>query len=176
MTVPNPGSRKVLKSRSHITTGVSPSGDCRQQFDSSSTEGGAFLVVGASDGLKVEGRWIRTEPTIVAGNHTGSLGCSIELRARFGRESHTGKVLDSAQGKLGDALVQREASELRLGYVRRRAFISQRLGFWTRPFRASRTFTFCREVVIVVEQMENESPTVIFPSQPGEHVTARLLT
>jgi hypothetical protein len=35
---------------------------------------------------------------------------------------------------------------------------------------------FCRGLVIVVEQVENQSPTVGFPSQLAQHVTTRLQT
>src|SRR5437868_5736436 len=57
-----------------------------------------------------------------AGSHTGSPGCSIKLPPCPGRESHRGIVLDPAQSELADAPVQREASELRLGRVRRKDF------------------------------------------------------
>jgi hypothetical protein len=65
--------------------------------------------------------WFRYGCMERTGSHTGSPGCSIKLRPRPGRESHCGIVLE-AQSELDDAPVQREASELRLGRVRRKDF------------------------------------------------------
>lgn len=49
-------------------------------------------------------------------------GCSIKLWPRRGRKSHSSIVLDPAQSELNDAPVQRSASELRLGRIRRKDF------------------------------------------------------
>jgi len=109
-----------------------------------------------------------------------ALGFSIKLRSRPGRESHHGIVLDPAQSELADAPVQREAIELRLGRVGRKDFhlpAAQVLGFWQidQPAQLQPDFdVLCRGLVIVVEQVEDQSPTVGFPSQLTQHVTARL--
>ena len=47
---------------------------------------------------------------------------TFKLRGRPGRESHHGIVIDPPQGELADVAVQRQASELRLGRVRRKDF------------------------------------------------------
>ncbi len=67
------------------------------------------VSIHAAEEVCLSGRWFR-------------YGCmeraSIKLRPRPVRESHRGIVLDPAQGELGDAAVQREASELRLARIR----------------------------------------------------------
>src|SRR5208282_1083338 len=112
--------------------------------------------------------------------HSQGENTTFKLRGRLCRESYYGIVLDPAQGELADAPVQREASELRLGRVRRKDFhlpAAQVLGFsqMDQPAQLQPDFhVFCRGPVIVVEQVENQSPTVGFPSQLAQHVTARL--
>ncbi len=92
----------------------------------------------------------------------------IKLRSRPGRESHHGIVLDPAQGDLADAPVQREASELRLGRVRRKNFNLPAAQVLDQPAQVQPDFhVLCRGLVIVVEQVENQSPTVGLSSQLG---------
>src|SRR5207245_8436404 len=101
--------------------------------------------------------------------------CSIKLRLRCGRESHRGIVLDPAQSELNDVPVQREASELRLGRVRRKDFHLPAAQVLDQPAQLQPDFdVLCRGLVIVVEQVEDQSPTVGFPSQLAQHATARL--
>src|ERR1039458_8476163 len=110
-----------------------------------------------------------------ASSPTWSPGCSIKLRPRSGRESHYGIVLDPAQGELADAPVQREASQLRLGRVRRKDLYLPAAQVLDQPAQVQPDFhVLCRGLVIVVEQVENQSPTVGFPTQLAQYVTARL--
>jgi hypothetical protein len=105
-----------------------------------------------------------------------------KLPPRIGRESHHGIVLDPVQHELDDAPLQREASEPRQGRIRRKDFhlpVAQVLGFpqIDQPVQLQPDFhVLCRYPVIVVEQMENQSPTVGFPSQLAQHVTPGLQT
>src|ERR1019366_8742938 len=110
-----------------------------------------------------------------ASSPTWSPGCSIKLRPRSGRESHYGIVLDPAQGELADAPVQREASQLRLGRVRRKDLYLPAAQVLDQPAQVQPDFhVLCRGLVIVVEQVENQSPTVGVPTQLAQYVTARL--
>ncbi len=108
------------------------------------------------------------------------MGRHSRLGPRPGRESHHGIVLDPAQGELADAAVHREASQLRLGRVRRKDLYlpaAQVVGAVTtdQPAQLQPDFhVLCRRMVIVVEQVKNESPTVGLPRQMAQHVTARL--
>jgi hypothetical protein len=105
---------------------------------------------------------------------------NFKLRSRPGRESHHGIVIDSAQGELADAPVQREGSQLRLGPVRRKDFYlpaAEVLGVSQidQPAQLQPDFhVLCRGLVIVVEQVEDQSLIVGSPSQLAQHVTARL--
>ena len=112
---------------------------------------------------------------------------TFKLRCRPGRESNDGIVLDLLQSELADVSVQREASELRLDRVRRKDFhfpAAQVLGFsqidqpaQLQPAQIQPDFhVLCRDLVIVVKQVENQSPTVGFPSQLAQHVTCLLYT
>ena len=84
-------------------------------------------------------------------------------------------MLDPAQGELADASVQREVSEVRLGRVRRKDFYFPAAQVLDQPVQIQPDFhVLCRGLVIVVEQVENQSPTVGFPSQLAQHITARL--
>jgi len=91
-------------------------------------------------------------------------------------------VLDPVQDELSDASGQREGSELRLWRVRRKDFhlpLAQILGFSQidQPAQMEPDFhVLCWYLVIVVEQVENQSPTVGFPSQLAQHIIARLQT
>src|ERR1035437_3972873 len=100
---------------------------------------------------------------------------TFKLRRRPCRESHHGIVLDPDQGELADAPVQREASQLRLGRVRRKDFNLPAAQVLDQPAQLQPDFhVLCRGLVIIVEQVENQSPTVGFPTQLAQHVTARL--
>src|SRR5208283_3904927 len=105
---------------------------------------------------------------------------TFKLRSRPCREGHHGIVLDPAQREFADAPVQREASELGLGRVRRKDFhlpAAQVVDAITtdQPAQFQPDFhILCWDLVIVVEQVENQSSTVGFPSQLAQHVTARL--
>ena len=102
-------------------------------------------------------------PDCGAGIHKRSW---LKLRPLPGRESHHGIVLDPAQGKLADAPVQREASELRLGRVRRKNFHLPAAQVFDEPAQVQPDFhVLCRGLVIVVEQVEDQSPPVGFASQ-----------
>ena len=86
-------------------------------------------------------------------------------------------MLNAAQRELAGAPVQREASELRLGRVRRKDFHFPAAQVVDQPAQLQPDFhVLCRDLEIVVEQVENESPTVGFSSQLAQHVTARLQT
>ncbi len=82
-------------------------------------------------------------------------------------------MLDPTQGKLADAPVLREASELRLGRVRRKNSHLPAVQVLDQPAQVQPDFhVLCRGLVIIVEQVENESPTVRFASQLAQHVAA----
>src|ERR1700758_1339498 len=103
--------------------------------------------------------------------------CSIKLRLRCGRESHCGIVFDPAKSELNDVPVQREACELRQGRVRRKDlhFPVAQVQIFAQPAQLQPHFdVLCRGLMIVVEQVEDQSPTVGFPSQLAQHVSARL--
>jgi len=75
-------------------------------------------------------------------------------------------VLDPAQSELDDASVQRQASPLRLGLVWRKNFQLQPARVRDQPAQLQLDFDVVRwGSVIVVEQVEDQSPTVWFPSQ-----------
>src|SRR5208282_5642599 len=107
--------------------------------------------------------------------HSQGENTTFKLRGRLCRESYYGIVLDPAQGELADAPVQRETSELRLGRVRRKDFHLPAAQVLDQPAQLQPySHVLCRGQMIVVEQVENQSPTVGFPSQLAQHVTARL--
>lgn len=81
------------------------------------------------------------------------------------RKRHHGVVLDPAQGELGDTALQRAAREVRPGRVRRKDFYLPAAQVMNETAQVQPDFyVLCRCLVIVVEQVKYESPTVKFPS------------
>jgi hypothetical protein len=73
----------------------------------------------------------------------------------------SGQMLDPSHGELTDAPVQREAGKLRLGRVRRKDFYLPAAQVLGPPNQFQADFhVLCRGLVIVVEQVENQSPAV----------------
>ena len=87
-------------------------------------------------------------------------------------------MIDPAQGELGDAAHAEKGQQREAGPRQAKGHLLPSgsgpfLGY--QPAQVQPDFhVLCRDLVIVVEQVENQSPTVGFPSQLAQHVTAWL--